>query len=149
MLWNWDTIYDKVRTKAPHTPYINARLISQPRIDAARLGDRMDDQVTAGELDINRTQELHIANWEQPNFAQRLVNGLLFKWHGRSDKSLMQRIQGDVYEAFDRQANDRFAIYRQSAGKLSEPFDTTSPFVRVFKDKDDLTGEAAEAYKKK
>jgi hypothetical protein len=140
-LWQWDTIFEKVRKNKPNTPYLNSRLITQPRIDALNLGDHLDDEVLAGKLDVSRTQELHIADWDNPDFAQKMVSGLLFKWHGRSDLSFMQRLQRDVNDAFDAESNRRFAVAKQGGQELHEPFDATSPFVRVFRNKDDLVGE--------
>ncbi len=128
LITKWDTIFDKAK---PETQYLHGWALAQASVDAARLDEPMPLSVRRADLSPATTVEVNIEDWDNPKFAERFASGVLFKWHGREQKSLVDRLAGDVFEAFDSESRARFG-HAAAAGELDvTPAGLIQPFVAL------------------
>jgi len=132
LMWQWDTIYDRAK---PNDRWINGWALTVNEVDAARLGDERPHTVFKRDLDPAKTVEIHIDDWENPDFASKFAQGVLFKHHGRSQKSLYDNLVRDVYEALDTESVTRHKFGKQAGGQIpKDPAVITTPFTLLHKE---------------
>jgi hypothetical protein len=132
----WDTLF----AEAPASqPYLNSWVISPQRLDSLRLGDPLGHaDRRKRDLDPYKTIEVSVPDWEDPKFAEKFTNGIVFRNAGREKKGLTGRLWRDVFEAFDPESTSRFKIAKTAGEQFDEPLDAWSPVVRIFGPKKEL-----------
>ncbi len=128
IIGKWDTMFDNA---PPHAPYINGWALSTQIWTATQLGDRALLSATRSELDPAKTIEMSVPDWENPEFAKQFTKGVLFSLFGRSQKSRVELVARDVYEAFDVKSMQRYKRAREAGTLFEDPLDTVEPFVRL------------------
>ncbi|HSX08125.1 MAG TPA: hypothetical protein VLG11_04495 [Candidatus Saccharimonadales bacterium] len=132
-IWQWDTQLHKT---GDNTRFINGWDLSPGPLTQTYIGEVALASRTLGELGRENTIELTVENWENPNLAQKLAEGVLFNQAERRNRSVAGNVAQDVTEAFNREALSRFDVAK-AAGVIGRPFDDLLPIAPV------LVGDAA------
>lgn len=122
-IWQLDTQLHKA---GDDTRFVNGWDLSPRPLTQTHLGGVALASKTLGELGRENTIELTVADWENPNLAQKLAEGVLFNQAERRNRSVVGNVAQDVIEAFNREALSRFDVAK-AAGVIGRPFDDLLP----------------------
>lgn len=134
VIWNWDTRLHKAE---PRTCFMNAWDISPQNIAQLSVGGEPLESRRLRDLDPLNTIEISVEDWAKPDWARKIAVGALFNQARRRGKSFSEKLERDIFEAFDPESVRRFDV-ANAAAVIGRPFEDLLPLAP--REKSDLAG---------
>jgi len=117
--WQWDT---KLYRTDENTCYVNGWNITQAHIDAARQGDMPPQGIAKKDLDIHRTIELDVNDWQDVNLARQVASGVAFNYFATHTPGLKLKYMAldTTYALIDLLSESRVDVVNAAANAAAQ-----------------------------